>query len=360
MSVFKNAAYDGHEFVHFAHDPDTGLRAIIAVHSTALGPAAGGCRMWPYASDADALTDALRLARGMSYKNAMAELPLGGGKAVIIGDARHEKSPELFAAFGAVVDGLGGRYVTAEDVGVNEADMATVATATRHVSGLPKTDRDSAGGNPSPKTARGVFVGIRAAARAAFQRSDVAGLSVAVQGLGGVGYNLCRELHAAGARLVVADLNTAVVEQACDEFAARAVPVDEILFEAVDVVAPCALGGILNADSIPRLKARVIAGGANNQLLTDADGLALHQRGIVYAPDYVINAGGIINVAAEYLESMDEDTVWEKIDAIEGRLLQIFDEARGHDMPTNAVADNLAQQRIRLARDASRATAAAA
>ncbi len=346
MSVFSHPAFDAHEAVHYVHDAPSGLKAIIAVHSTALGPAAGGCRMWNYASDEAALHDVLRLSRGMSYKNAMADLPLGGGKAVILGDSANDKTPALFHAFGRAVDSLSGQYVTAEDVGISVNDMSLVAQQTRHVSGLPHAGGGAAGGDPSPKTARGVFHGIRAAVGARLERDDLSGLSVAVQGLGSVGYHLCRNLHEAGARLVVADIRPEVVERARQEFGAEVVDVDRILGVEADVLAPCALGGILNADSIARLKVAVVAGGANNQLLRDADGEALRERGILYAPDYVINAGGIINVAAEYLKSMSDAEVDEKVAAIGPRLAEIFEIAQREGRATNVVADEMARARI--------------
>ncbi len=346
MGAFDSTAFDTHEGVHFFNDPATGLRAIVAIHSTALGPAAGGCRMWSYASDEDALTDALRLSRGMSYKNAVAGLPLGGGKAVILRDPRHPPTPALFEAFGRAVEQLGGRYITAEDVGVSVGDMEAVARSTRYVCGLSQRNDGSAGGDPSPRTARGVFVGLRAAVRTRLGREDLDGLRVAVQGLGHVGMRLCGELHAAGARLVVADLDPEAVAQAGARFGARAVPTERILFEDVDVIAPCALGAVLSQQTIPHLHARIVAGAANNQLATEADGERLLERGILYAPDYVINAGGIINAAAEYLHSMDAAQVDRKVEAIADTLADIFERSRATGMPTHRVADAMARQRL--------------
>ncbi|MGJ8668234.1 MAG: Glu/Leu/Phe/Val family dehydrogenase [Oceanococcus sp.] len=348
MTVFKQPAFDQHEAVHFINDAASGLKAIIAVHSTALGPAAGGCRMWAYVDDEAALHDVLRLSRGMSYKNAMADIPMGGGKAVIIGDAARDKSAALFAAYGQAIDQLGGQYVTAEDVGISVEDMAIVAKQTQYVSGLPRKlgGAADAGGDPSPKTARGVFYGIQAAVHSHLGRDDLQGLRVAVQGLGNVGLHLCRNLHAAGAQLCVADIRESSVRAAQDEFSARAVSVDEILFQEVDVIAPCALGGILNASSIDKIQARVVAGGANNQLQHDSDGRRLMQKGILYAPDYVINAGGIINVAAEYLGTWSDAQVDEKVVAIGARLTDIFDQARHADRPPNEVADECARQKL--------------
>ncbi len=360
MSVFDSTAFDAHEGVHFFDDPASGLRAIIAVHSTALGPAAGGCRLLHYASSEAALTDALRLSRGMSYKNAVAGLPLGGGKAVVLRDPQRAPTPALFEAFGRAVEQLGGRYVTAEDVGVGVADMEVVARSTQYVCGLTPCDDGSAGGDPSPKTAYGVFCGIRAAVRAQLGHDSVAGLRVAVQGLGHVGWHLCDLLHTAGARLVVSDLNAQVVDAACKRFDAEAAPVDRILYVPADVLAPCALGAILNAETIPQLKTRVVAGAANNQLATDADGERLRERGILYAPDYVINAGGIINAAAEYLQSMDEAAVMDKVEGIEQSLLDIFDRTCELGVPTHRVADELARRRIEGARTRSSAMRAAA
>jgi leucine dehydrogenase len=348
VTVFSSPHFAGHEQVSFFHDAETGLKAIIAIHSTAMGPAAGGCRMWSYVDDQAALDDVLRLSKGMSYKNAMADLALGGGKAVIIGDSRRDKTPALMAAFGRAVDSLGGRYVTAEDVGITVADMAIAAKETRYISGLAKSGH-AAGGDPSPKTAFGVFTGIRAAVRAKLGRADLEGVRVAVQGLGGVGYNLCRNLHEAGAKLLVADIHDDRTAMATDEFGAEVVAVDEILFADVDVVAPCALGAVLNANTIPRLEAGIVAGGANNQLATDSDGVRLKDRGILFAPDYVINAGGIINVAAEYLGNRSEAEVDADIERIGDRLHDIFARAQREGRPTNEVADAMAEARIREA-----------
>jgi leucine dehydrogenase len=344
MEIFDMPEFDGHEHVVFGHDAATSLRAIIAVHSTVLGPAAGGCRMWPYETTAQAVADVLRLSRGMSYKNALAGVPFGGGKAVIIGESRKAKTPELFEAFGRFVDSLGGRYVTAEDVGTTTADMANVAHATRHVAGLGAAP-GAAGGDPGPKTARGVFLGLRAAVKFRLGRGDLEGLKVAVQGVGGVGYHLCALLAAEGVRLTVADVRPAAVQRVCQEFGARVVAADELLALEADVLSPCALGGVLNTQSIPQLRARIVAGAANNQLAHGQDGVALQNAGILYAPDYVINAGGIISVAREYYGGT-EAQVLADIDAIPGRLTEIFERARRENRPTNAVADQMARERI--------------
>jgi leucine dehydrogenase len=350
MEIFDMREFDGHELVVFGHDALSGLRAIIAIHSTALGPAAGGCRMWPYASTVEAVADVLRLSRGMSYKNALAGLKFGGGKAVIMGDARSGKTPQLFEAFGRLVDSLSGRYVTAEDVGTSTADMTQVARATRFVAGLGAAPGE-AGGDPGPKTALGVFLGLKAAVRFRLGRADLADVSVAVQGAGGVGYHLCGMLAAEGAKLCVADVRPVALQRVCDEFKARAVAVEEVLFEDVDVLAPCALGAVLSAQSIPRLRARVIAGAANNQLAQGQDGAALPAAGILYAPDYVINAGGIISVSREYHGGASEAQVIADIHGIPARLTQIFERARCENRTTNAVADEMARERLARSRE---------
>ena len=347
MSVFENLEFNGHELVTFGNDGPTALRAIVAVHSTALGPAAGGCRMWPYASTDEAITDALRLSRGMSFKNAMAGLPFGGGKAVIIGDSRR-KTPQLFEAFGRFVDTLGGVYITAEDVGTTTADMESVAKQTSFVTGLHRRGGEF-GGDPSPKTAQGVYLGIKAAAKFRWGRTDLAGLRVAVQGVGGVGYHLCRLLAAEGAVLRVADVRSTAAERVRDELNAAIVPVETVMAEDVDVFAPCALGAVLNEYSIGKIQARIVAGAANNQLAKDADGTALQSASILYAPDYVINAGGIISVTREYLGGSSESQVSAEIHAIGDRLTEIFERARRESRPTNVVADRLAQERIETA-----------
>ena len=345
MEIYAMREFDGHELVVFGHNAALGLHAIVAVHSTALGPSAGGCRMWPYPSTDAAVVDVLRLSRGMSYKNAMAGLPFGGGKAVIIADARKQKTPELFEAFGRFVDSLGGRYITAEDVGTTTADMESVRRATKFVSGLGRKPGE-AGGDPGPKTALGVYLGIKAAVKFRLGRADLSGVSVAVQGVGGVGYHLCRMLAADGARLLVADVRPAAIQRVCDEFKATEVPAESVLSQDVDVFSPNALGAILNAQTIPLLGARIVAGAANNQLAEDKDGVALQNAGVLYAPDYVINAGGIISVAREYQGGSTEAEVTSEIHGIPGRLTEIFERARRENRTTNAVADQMAQERI--------------
>jgi leucine dehydrogenase len=343
MSVFDHPEFDQHESIHYVHDADTGLHAIVAIHSTALGPAAGGCRRWQYVSDAAALTDALRLSRGMTYKNAVAGLRFGGGKSVILANASTPKSPELFRAFGRVVESLGGRYITAEDVGCSVDDMRYVHEETNFVSGLPKSG-DSAGGDPSPMTALGVFLGIESAVRSRLGADSLEGMRVAVQGVGHVGLHLCRLLHEAGAILVVADVDREHLKQADEELPVTVVGPTELLYADVDVLAPCALGNILTSVTIPKIKASIVAGAANNQLATAADGARLADRDILYAPDYVINAGGIINVAHEYFGDGLDEQVREDVTRIPRRLEAIFAEAQATGRPTNIIADDLARK----------------
>jgi leucine dehydrogenase len=304
--------------------------------------------LWQYESDEAALHDVLRLSQGMSHKNAMAGLDFGGGKAVILKTPDFSPTDALFERFGEFVDQLGGQYITAEDVGMTVAIMQTIAKRTRYVSGLPQR-AGRAGGDPSPKTAFGVFTGIEAAVRFKLSRESLAGITVAVQGIGNVGYNLCRYLHQAGARLLVADLDEARVRAACEEFGATAVALDEILWQQAEVIAPCALGAVVNERSIPKILAPVIAGGANNQLESRDDGRRLCDAGILYAPDYVINAGGIINVACEYHGQGDDHTVMQRVAAIGPRLTRIFEEADETGRPTNEIADELARKIIAAA-----------
>ena len=350
MSVFDHPEFDDHESVNYFHDDRTGLQAIVAVHSTALGPGAGGTRRWVYTSDADALTDVLRLSRGMTYKNAVAGLRFGGGKAVILARDDTPKSPELFRAFGRCVDSLSGRYVTAEDVGCSVDDMRYVREVTEYVSGLPQTGSD-AGGDPSPWTAIGCLKGIEAAVAARLGTDSLKGLRVAVQGVGHVGLHLCRLLHEAGAELFVSDVNSDNLQMTTTELPATVVAPGELLFTDVDVLAPCALGNILTSATIPRIKAKVIAGAANNQLSTPADGLRLAEREILYAPDYVINAGGIISVAAEYYGNASEDDVRADVLRIKDRLQNIFEEAKKSGRPTHELADELARNLVAAARE---------
>jgi leucine dehydrogenase len=352
MTLFDHPDFAGHEVLHTAFDEATGLKTIIAVHSTALGPAAGGCRMWPYASADLALTDALRLSRAMSYKNAMADIPLGGGKAVIIGDARSQKTPALFEAFGRAVDTLGGRYWTAEDVGVAPSDLASARRTTRYVAGLD--GHPAASGDPSPVTAEGVFRGVRLAVRKALGR-DLDGVTVALQGVGHVGAYLADKLHAAGAKLIITDVNAEALNLVADKTGARIVAPAEIFDVEADVFAPCALGGAINAETLPRLKAKVIAGGANNQLASAEIGRAVFEAGLLYAPDYVINGGGIINVAGEILAleanaPFDAGWVAGKLDRLTETLEEVLDRASTEGRPTHEVADEMAKARIAAAK----------
>lgn len=349
MGVFDHAEFDNHESLHYFHDDQTGLRAIVAVHSTALGPGAGGTRRWAYSNEADALTDVLRLSRGMTYKNAVAGLRFGGGKAVILADADTPKSPELFRAFGRFVDSLGGRYVTAEDVGCSTDDMRYVREVTQFVSGLPQNEGD-AGGDPSPWTALGCFQGIEAAAQARLGTDSVKGMRVAIQGVGHVGLHLCRLLHNAGAELVVSDVNNDNLKMTTDELPATVVAPSDLLSADVDVLAPCALGNILTSTTIPKIKAKIIAGAANNQLSTPEDGVSLAERDILYAPDYVINAGGIISVAAEFYGDSSEDGVRTDVGRIKDRLRDIFTKAKETGRPTHELADEYARKLVAAAR----------
>ena len=324
-------------------DPASGLRGLIVLHSTSLGPAAGGCRVWRYAADADASKDALRLAEGMSYKNALADLPFGGGKAVICEPEGSYDRSALFAAFGRAVASLEGRYVTAEDVGTSVEDMLCVAAQTRHVAGLPAKP-GAPGGDPSPWTALGVFRAMQVAVRRRLG-ADLGDVTVAVQGLGHVGYALCELLHDAGARLLLAEPRSAVAARAANAFGAELMTTSALLDARADVFAPCALGAVLDPMAVSRLRASVICGAANNQLATPSQGNELHDRGILYAPDYLVNAGGIINVAAEYL-GWSEAEARQRVERIGTRLSQVLDLAEKDGVPPHQAADTLARSII--------------
>jgi leucine dehydrogenase len=343
MSVFDSPSFDAHELVHFEVDQGTGLRTIIAVHSTAMGPACGGCRLWNYQSSHAALEDVLRLSRGMSYKNALADIPLGGGKAVIMAE-EEQKTPDLMRAFGRIVESLEGRYITAEDVGITVEDMQIVAEKTSHVYGLPH--QHSAGGDPSPYTARGVYQGMKAALKHRFDQSEFKGVRVLVQGAGSVGYNLCKLLHAGGAEVLVTDINDCKLQRIRSELPVEIVKADEFLKPQVDIFAPCAMGAVLNDETIPALTAQIVAGGANNQLAKPEHGEMLRDRGILYAPDYVINSGGIINVWGEMQRLSCED-VTAKIARIYDTTLQILEEADVRGLASDHVADEMAEAVIR-------------
>ncbi|HWJ37892.1 MAG TPA: Glu/Leu/Phe/Val dehydrogenase dimerization domain-containing protein [Sphingomicrobium sp.] len=337
--------FDNHEEVQFITNEKCGLKAIIAVHSTHLGPAAGGARFWNYAKDEEALVDALRLSRGMSYKNAMAGLPLGGGKSVILADKDRSKSPQMLHAFGKAVDGLCGRYVTAEDVGINVSDMIEVARSTKFVAGLPNSAGD-VGGDPGPHTSLGVFLGIKAAVKWALGKDSLSGLHIAMQGAGSVATGVALHACAEGARLTIADVDQAKAQKLADATGGKVVSTDEILGLEADVVSPNALGAILTEESIAALKSPIVAGGANNQLATPEDGKRLHARNVLYAPDYVINAGGIINVCTEFLGDGDLSLVRRRIEGIPRRLEQIWSEGAETGRDPAAVADAMAQRLI--------------
>jgi leucine dehydrogenase len=352
MNVFESPDFDHHEEVAFFDDQKTGMRAIIAVHSTALGPACGGTRMYAYPTTDAALTDVLRLSRGMSYKNAIADLPLGGGKAVLLGDPATGKSEAKFAAYADAINALGGRYVTAMDVGVLPPDMPLIARHTKYIAGYDQPGK--AGGDSGPATALGVFAGLKTAVKHRLKTDTTKGLTVAIQGLGKVGMGVAKRLHAEGARLVVADVNMSAVAQAVETLGAVAATPDQIVTAECDVLSPNAMGAILNDLSIPRLHAKVIAGGANNQLARDHHGAMLRDAGILYAPDYVINGGGIIRVAAQ-IENWPDAEVQRRVLAIADTLSAIFARAADEGAPTNVIADRMAEERIARGRAPAKA-----
>jgi len=343
MKIFDYLQRYDYEQLVFCQDEASGLKAIIAIHDTTLGPALGGTRMWTYNSEEDAIVDALRLARGMTYKNAAAGLNIGGGKAVIIGDPRKDKSEALFRAFGRYIQGLNGRYITAEDVGTTVADMDTIHLETNYVTGVSPAFGSS--GNPSPVTAYGVYRGMKAAANRAFGSDDLSGKVVAVQGVGNVAYNLCKHLHEEGAHLIVTDINEENMNRAVRDFGAKAVGVNEIFNVDCDIFAPCALGAVINDDTIPLLKAKVIAGAANNQLKEDRHGDIIHEKGLIYAPDYVINAGGVINVADE-LQGYNRERALKKVETIYDNIMRVFEISERDGIPSYKAADRMAEERI--------------
>ncbi len=341
MNIFDALGSMGHEQVVLCHDPAAGYRGIIAIHSTVLGPALGGTRFWSYASDDEAIVDALRLARGMTYKNAVAGLNLGGGKSVIIGDNKTTDRELIFRAHGRFVESLGGRYITAEDVGTSTADMDYVHMETKSVAGLAGRS-----GDPSPVTAHGVFRAIQASAKARWGQDDIANRTIALQGCGHVGYFLAKELHEAGARLVVTDIDADRVQRVVTEFGAAAVKAEEIYGVKADIFAPCALGAVINDKTIPQLKVEVVTGAANNQLLEERHGDMLEKKNILYTPDYVANAGGVINVYSE-LAGWTSARAFRKADEIYDTVLRVFSIAKQDKVPTYVAADRLAEQRIR-------------
>lgn len=345
-AVWDYPDFDAHEAVHLFEDSASGLRAIIAVHSAHLGPAAGGTRFWNYADNTSAITDALRLSRGMSYKNALAGLPLGGGKGVILAPADKRKTPEMLTAYGRAIEQLGGRYVTAEDVGMSDADMAAISAETDHVAGLPVNDPTKAGGDPGPYTARGVYLGIKAAAQFRLGSRDMAGVHVAIQGVGSVGGGVARLLAADGAKLTISDFDCEKARSMAAETGADVAALDEIMLVQADIFSPNALGAVLTPDSIAGLNVAIVAGGANNQMAGIGDEQHLFNRGILYAPDYVINAAGIINVGLEYLGDYTVDDVNSRIDIIPRRLTEIWEESAAEELPAAIIADRMAQRLI--------------
>lgn len=348
MAIFEDLTSMGHEQVVFCHDKTTGLKAIIAIHDTTLGPALGGLRMWDYKSEEEAIRDVLRLSRGMTYKAAVTGLNLGGGKSVIIGDPKKLKSEALFRTFGRFVESLGGRYITAEDVNIKVSDIEQVGLETSYVSGV--SSRAGGSGDPSPVTAWGVYQGIKASVTYKLGKESLKGVSVAIQGAGAVGSHLVEYLVNEGAKVYVADIDAEKVKANVKQFGAEAAQLHEIHKLAVDVFAPCALGGILNDQTIPEIKASIIAGAANNQLLDEnIHGAMLKEKGILYAPDYVINAGGLINVYQE-LQGYDAAIAKKKASGIHDTLLAIYKQADEQHITTNAASNVIAEKRIQAVR----------
>lgn len=343
MEIFQYMEKYDYEQLVFCQDKVSGLKAIIAIHDTTIGPALGGTRMWTYESEEAAIEDALRLAKGMTYKNAAAGLNLGGGKTVIIGDPRKDKNEEMFRAFGRFIQGLNGRYITAEDVGTTVEDMDLIHEETNYVTGISPAFGSS--GNPSPVTAYGVYRGMKAAAKEAFGTDSLEGKVIAVQGVGNVAYTLCKHLHEEGAQLIVTDIHKESVQRAVNDFGAKAVEPDEIYSVECDIFAPCALGAIINDQTIPQLKAKVIAGAANNQLKDTRHGEIIHEMGIIYAPDYVINAGGVINVADE-LYGYNRERALKKVELIYNNIEKVLDISKRDNIPTYLAADRMAEERI--------------
>ncbi|MGN1399968.1 MAG: branched-chain amino acid dehydrogenase [Bacillus sp. (in: firmicutes)] len=348
MEIFKYMETYDYEQLLFCQDEQSGLKAIIAIHDTTLGPALGGTRMWTYKSEGDAIEDALRLAKGMTYKNAAAGLNLGGGKTVIIGDPRKDKNEEMFRAFGRYIQGLNGRYITAEDVGTTVEDMDLIHEETDYVTGISPAFGSS--GNPSPVTAYGVYRGMKAAAKEAFGNDSLEGRVIAIQGVGNVAYNLCKYLYEEGASLIVTDIHKEAVQRAVNDFRAKVVDPDEIYSIDCDIYAPCALGAVINDDTIPQLRAKVIAGAANNQLRESRHGDLIHEMGILYAPDYVINAGGVINVADE-LYGYNRDRALKKVEGVYQNIEKVIEIAKRDNIPTYMAADRMVEERIERMRN---------
>lgn len=343
MELFHRFKHDPYEQIIFCHEKESGLKAIIAIHDTTLGPALGGTRMWNYDTEEEAIEDVLRLAKGMTYKAAVAGLNLGGGKAVILGDPQKDKSEALFRAFGRYIQGLQGRFITAEDVGTNEEDMDMIYLETRYVTGL--SSAYGSRGNPSPLTALGVYRGMQATCQVAFGEDRLYGKTVAVQGAGSVAYELCRYLHEEGAKIIVTDIDQEKSMRIVNDFSAQVVSPNQIYDVECDIFSPCALGGIIHEETLDRLRCRVIAGSANNQLREDHYGKRLEERGIFYAPDYVINAGGLMNVADE-LMNYNYERVLKKVNGIYDNILKVFHIAKRDQIPSFLAADRLAEERI--------------
>ena len=341
MNLMETMCERGHEKVLFVNNEKAGLKAIIAVHNTVRGPAIGGCRLWPYASTEDALFDVMRLSRGMSHKNAAAGLNFGGGKAVIMADPS-QKTEAMFEAFAEAVNGLGGCYITAEDVNTDTDDALVMLRKTKYLCGLPQNS-----GDPSPFTARGVWQGIKATAKVALGSDNLEGRTIAVQGMGKVGYDLCRLLHESGAKLIVANRsNKAVLDRAAEEFGATVVPTEQIMSQECDIFSPNAMGAILTPETIATLRCKAVAGGANNQLLDEASGEALKARGIFYAPDFVINGGGVINAAAEVDGPYNKEAVLAKVDNIYNSIEHILTESKKTGEPEGVIATRYAESLI--------------
>ena len=348
MSVFSHTEFSEHQQVAFFSDPESGLKAIVAIHNTNRGPALGGCRMWPYASDEEALRDVLRLSKGMTYKSALANLNLGGGKSVIIGDPRKDKSEKLLRAMGRFLNQMGGSYIAAEDSGTGVEDLRVMGLETAYVAGVNDrvgVDGNLKNGDPSPSTAFGTYVGVCAAAKHRLGRSDLEGVKVAIQGVGNVGYRLAEHLHRSGAELFVTDIHQQQVDRAVAELNATAVSAEEIVGLDVDVFAPCALGAVINDKTVERLKASVVAGAANNQLAEERHGSVLKQKAILYAPDFVINAGGIIDIGLER-EGAKADAIQHQLQEIGDTLGEIFERADRDGQPTSVIANQIAEERF--------------
>jgi leucine dehydrogenase len=340
------AAQDTHEQLVYCYDASVGLKAIIALHSTALGPATGGCRMWNYSNESEALHDVLRLSKGMTYKAAISGLNWGGGKAVILGDAKTHKTPALLERYGQFVENLGGHYITAKDVGIGADDLRIVKSKTKHVLGIEGEANSS--GDPSPATAFGVYNGMLACAKHTLGANNLKGLKIALQGLGSVSYYLLEHLAAEGAEVIGCDIDPAVIERAVQKYGIEIVQPDKIYDVACDIFAPSALGSTINKDTLPRIKTKIIAGAANNQLATHEDGLEVTRRGITYAPDYAINAGGLINI---YYEGVAEggysrSRAFAHVSTIRETITTILERASAERLPTHVVADRIAEERV--------------